>query len=98
MSIAIMRVTTSVAIMQGFLGSITIILVVFSATLMLVDLFVAITQVTVSVAIRQLEVSAALIQVKVSTANMCVTIFIVIMQMGVCCNYAGGIFCCELCT
>ena len=34
---------------------------------------------------------AALMQVTVSAANMWVTIFIVIMQIEVCCNYAGGI-------
>ena len=69
-----------------------------SVTVMLVNLFVAITLVTVSVAIMQLEVSAALIQVKVSAANMWVIIFIVIMQVGVCFNYIGGIFCSTLCT
>ena len=31
-------------------------------------------------------------QVTVSAANICVAIFTVIMQMGVCCNYTGGIF------
>ena len=42
-------------------------------------------KVTVSVAITlQLEVSATLTQVKISTANMCVTIFIEMMQVGVC--------------
>ena len=71
---------------------------VLFVTGMLVDLSVAIKQVTVSVAIMQLEVSAAHMQVTVSAANMWVTIFIVIMHMGVCCNYAGGIFCSALCT
>ena len=65
---------------------------------MLVDLSFAIMQVTVSVTIIQLEVSAALMQVAVSSANTWVTIFFVITQMGVCCNYAGAIFCSGLCT
>ena len=60
-----------------------------SVTGMLVDLSVTIMKVTVSVAVMQVTVSAA---------NIWVTIFIVIMQMGVCCNYAGGIFCSALCT
>ena len=55
-------------------------------------------QVTVSVAIMQLEVSTAHMQVTVSATNVWMTIFIVIMQMGVCYNYAGGIFCSALCT
>ena len=63
---------------------------VLSATFMLVDPFVAIMHV--------LEVSAAFMQVKVSAANMWVTIFIEIMQVGVCCNHAGGIFYSALCT
>ena len=54
-------------------------------------------QVTVSVAIMQLEVSTAHMQVTVSAANVLMTIFIVIMQMGVCYNYADGIFCSALC-
>ena len=61
----------------------------YFVTGMLVDLSVAIIQVTVSVAVMQLEVSAA---------YMWETIFVVIMQMEVCCNYAGGIFCSALCT
>ena len=41
-------------------------------------------KVTVSVAITlQLEVSATLAEVKISTANMCVTIFIEIIEVGV---------------
>ena len=55
-------------------------------------------KVTVSVAIMQLEVSTTLVQVKVSTANMWVTIFIEIMQVGVRCNHAGGMFYSGLCT
>ena len=70
---------------------------ILSVTVMLVDLFVAIMQVTVSVAIMQLEVSAAL-KATASAVNMWVTIFIVIMQVGFCCNYASGIFCSALCT
>ena len=31
-------------------------------------------------------------QMKVSAGNIWVAIFTVIMQMGICCNYAGGIF------
>ena len=72
--------------------------VVLSLTGMLVDLSVVIMQVTVFVAIMQLEGSAAHMQVPVSAANMWVTIFIVIMHMGVCYNYAGGIFCKALYT
>ena len=53
---------------------------VLFVTGMLVDLSVAIKQVTVSVAIMQLEVSRAHMQV---TAKMWLTIFIVIMQMGI---------------
>ena len=34
----------------------------------------------------------------ISAANMWVTIFIDIMQVGVCCNHAGGIFYSVLCT
>ena len=41
-------------------------------------------KVTVYVAIMQLEVSATLMPVKISAANMWVTIFIEIMQVGVC--------------
>ena len=88
---------TSVAIMQvlrfhcNYAG-------VLSVTVMLVDLSVKIMQVTVSVTIMQLEVLPALMQVTVSAANMWVTIFIVIMQMGLCCNDACGIFCSALCT
>ena len=37
-------------------------------------------------------------QVKVSVGNMWVTIFIVIIQVSLCCNYAGGIFCSAICT
>ena len=69
-----------------------------SVTGMLVDLSVTTMQVTVSVAVVQLEVSTAHMQVTVSAANMCLTVSTVIMQMGVCCNYAGGIFCSALCT
>ena len=56
--------------------------VVLSTTVILVDLFVAIMQVTVSMAIMQLEVSTAFIfmQAKVFAANMCLTIFIEVMQ------------------
>ena len=72
--------------------------VLLSVTGMLVNLSVAIMQVTVSVAVMQIEVSAAHMQVTVSAANMWVTIFIVIMQMRVCYNYGGGIFCSALCT
>ena len=70
---------------------------VLSVTGMLVDLSVTVMQVTVSVAIMQLEVSAAHKQVTVSATNMWMTIFIVIKQMGVCYNYAGGISCSALC-
>ena len=82
LSLAIMEMPTSVAIMQvlrfysNYVGD-------TSATLMLVDLFVAVMKVTVSVAIMQLEVSATLMQRKVLSANMWVTIFIEIMQVGV---------------
>ena len=72
--------------------------VVISVTGTLMDLSVAIMQVTVSVAIMELDVSAAHLQVSVSAANTWVTIFIVIMQVGVCCNYAGGVFCSALCA
>ena len=64
--------------------------VLLSVTGMLVDLSVTIMQVTVFVAVMQLEVSAAHMHVIFSTANIWVTIFIVIKQMGVCHNYAGG--------
>ena len=47
------------------------------------DLSVIIIQVTVSVAVMHLEVSAAHTEVTVSAANMWVTMFMVIMQMGV---------------
>ena len=73
-------------------------LVLLPVTGMLVDLSVTIIQVTVSVAVMQLEFSAAHMQVTVSAANMWVTNFIVIMQMGVCRNYAGRIFCSALCS
>ena len=46
----------------------------------------------------QLEVSAAFVQVKDFAANIWVTRFIEIMQVGVCCNYAGSIFRSALCT
>ena len=46
----------------------------------------------------QLEVSAAFMQVKVFAANMWLTRFIEIMQIGVYCNHAGSIFCSALCT
>ena len=73
--------------------------VLLSVTGMLVDLSVTVMQVTVSVAVMQLEVSsAAHMQVTFSAANIWVTRFIVIMQMGVCCYYAGGIFCTALST
>ena len=65
---------------------------------MLVDLSVAIMQVTVSVAVIQLEVSAALMQVKVPSANMWVTNFYCSCAgVGLCCYYAGSIFCSALC-
>ena len=48
--------------------------------------------------IEIIEVSAAYTQVTVSAANMWVTIFIVIIQGSLCCNYADGIFCSALCT
>ena len=58
--------------------------VVLSVGVKLVDFSITILQVTVSAAIMQLEVSAALIQLTVSAANnMCVNIFIVIMQVAV---------------
>ena len=64
-------------------------------------------KVTISVAVMQLEVSATLMPVKISTVNMCVTIFIEIMQVGVSVaimhyahdyfyhNDAGGCFRCS---
>ena len=55
-------------------------------------------QVTAFVAIMQLDISAPYMQITVSATNMWVAIFIVIMQMEVCYNYAGGIFCSALCT
>ena len=61
-------------------------------------IFVAVIKVTLSVAIMQLEISGTLLQVKISAANMWVTIFIEIMQVGVSCNHAGGIFYSALCT
>ena len=67
-------------------------------TMKLIYVSMAIMQVTVSVAVIQLEVSATYVQVTLSAANMWVKIFFVIMQIGVCCNYAGGIFCSTLCT
>ena len=67
--------------------------IVISVTVMLVEISVAIMHVTVSVAIIQLEVSEALMQRAVSASNMWVTIFIVFMQVRVCCNYGGGTFC-----
>ena len=70
--------------------------VVLSVTVTMVDLSVSMMPVTLSVAIMQFGVSATLIPVTVSTANMWVTIFI--MQVGVCCYYALGIFCSTLCT
>ena len=39
----------------------------------------------------QLEVSATLKQIKVYAVNMWVTIVIEIIQVGLCCNHAGGI-------
>ena len=94
-----MQLTLSMAIMQVVMCCIFAgFEAVLSVNGMLVDLSVTIMQVTVSVAVMQLEVSAAHMQVIVSATNMWVTILIVIMQMGVCCNYAGGIFCCALCT
>ena len=72
--------------------------VLLSVTGMLVDLSVTVMEVTVSVAVMQLEISAAHMPVTDSAANMWVTIFIVIMQMRVCYNYGGGIFCSALCT
>ena len=65
LSIAIMQVPTSVAIMQvlkfycNYVGG-------TFRELMLMDFFVAVMKVTVSVAIMQLEVSATLMQVKFS--------------------------------
>ena len=97
LSIAIMQVPTSVAIMQflrfycNYAGGALCYIYVGG-------LFVTIMQVTVSVAIMQLEVSAAFMQVKVSTAIIWVTIFIETMQVWACCNYAGSIFYSELCT
>ena len=91
LSIAIIQVTTSCCIHAGFE-------LIFSVTVMLVDLFVAIMLVTVSVTIMQLEVSILLMQVTVSAANIWVKIFSVIMQVGVCYKYAGGIFFSALCT
>ena len=52
------------------------------------DTSIAIMQVAVSVVIMQLKVSAALMQLTVSAAYMWLIIFIVIMHVGVCCNYA----------
>ena len=93
LSIAIMQVPTSVAIMQflrfycNYVGG----------TFCYIY-FVAIMQVTVSVEIMQLEVSAPFMQVKVSAANMWVTIFIEIMHVDVCYNHASSIFYSALCT
>ena len=41
---------------------------------------------------------STLMQVTVCAANIWVKIFIVIMQVGVCCNYTSGIFCNALYT
>ena len=98
LSIAIMLVPTSVAIMRflrfccNYVGGTLYYIYIggsFCCNFM---------QVTVSVAIMQLEVSSAFMQVKVSAANMWVTIFIEIMLVGVCCNHVGDIFYSTLCT
>ena len=70
-------------------------LVALSVTLTLVDLFVAVMKVTV--VIMKLEVSATVMPVKISASNMWVTNFTEIMQVGVCCNHAGGISYIALC-
>ena len=68
LSIAVMQVPTSVAIMQflrlycNYVGG--------TFCYIYVNLFVAIVQMTLSVAIMQLEVSAAFMQVKVFAANI----------------------------
>ena len=68
LSITVMQVPTSVAIMQflrlycNYVGG--------TFCYIYVDLFVAIVQVTVSVVIMQLEVSAAFMQVKVFAAKI----------------------------
>ena len=57
--------------------------VALSVTGILVNLSVTVMHMTVSVAVMQLEVSAELMQVTVSAASTWMTIFIVIMQIGV---------------
>ena len=76
-----------------FSGSIAITLVVLSATYV-GGSFRCSYEGDCFCCIMQLEVSATLTQVKISAANMWVTIFIekVLLQVGVCCNHAGGIF------
>ena len=55
-------------------------------------------QLLLSVTCMLVDLSVTIMQVTIYAANMWVTIFIIIMQMGVSCNYAGGIFCSALCT
>ena len=65
---------------------------------MQLTLSLAIMQLPTSVAIMQLEVFAIIMPVKISATDMWARIFIEIMQVGVCCNHAGGIFYSALCT
>ena len=84
LSVAIMEVPTSVAIIQVLMFCCNYVGGTFWDTyVMLVDLFVGVMKVTVSDAIMQLEVSAALMPVKISAVNMWVAIFIELMQVGV---------------
>ena len=83
LSMAIMQVPTSVAIMQVLMFYCDYIGGTFCDTyVMLVNIFVAVMKVTVSDAIMQLEVSATLMPLKISAVNMWVIIFIEIMQVG----------------
>ena len=84
-SMAIMQVPTSVAFLQvlrfycNFVGG-----TFYFCYTYVGGSFSCSYKVTVSVAIMQLEISATLMRVKVSPANIWVTIFIEIMQVGVC--------------
>ena len=75
-----------------FCSSIATVQVLLSVIVMLVDLFVAVMHVIASVAITLFKVCTALMQVTVSSSKMWVTIFVVFMEVAVCCNYAGGYF------
>ena len=64
-------------------------------SVLLVDLSLTIMQMTVSVAIMQFRSFSSTFAGDSFCSHYVVTVFIVIKQESLCCNYAGGVFCID---